>query len=221
MNITDIINHIYQLQQPFYVIIADGRFPKHKYLHNLLTNATKIIACDGAVTSLVKHNIQPNYIIGDCDSIKPKLYKQFSHIITKDSDQNTNDLTKAVNLAVKLQLSNVVIMGATGMREDHTIANIVLLVEFYQKIKHITMVSDYGVFSVHQGVATIPTIKGQQISLFAPLDNTIVSCKELKWPLANYSFKLWNSGTLNEAVGNSLTINCNWPVIVYRAFCIK
>jgi thiamine pyrophosphokinase len=221
MTIKDILNQIYLLKQPFNLIIADGRFPKTKYLQSLLTVATKIIACDGAVVRLIKHGIPPNYIIGDCDSITANIYQQFSQIIIKDSDQNSNDLTKAVNLAVKLQLDNVVILGATGLREDHTIANIVLLVEFYQSIKHITMISDYGIFTVHQGVANITTIKGQQISLFAPLDGTTVNCKELKWPLTNYSFKLWNSGTLNEATGNNLTIKSNKPIIVYRAFCIK
>jgi len=221
MQIKQILRQIYTLNAPYNVIVADGRFPKTAYLKELIANASCIIACDGAVKRLLQHKLMPTYIIGDCDSISPTLYKKFQHIITKDSNQNNNDLTKAVNLAAKLKLDNVIIFGATGLREDHSIANISLLAEFYKTMPKIAIISDYGIFSVHCGTDTIATIIGQQISLFTPLANTTISCQELKWPLHNYQLHLWHSGTLNQATQSTLNLKTNNPVIVYRAFCIK
>ncbi|MFN8770848.1 MAG: thiamine diphosphokinase [Neisseriaceae bacterium] len=214
--IDDILGSIYPLKD-FNLILADGRFPQHIYLKSLLKTANNLIACDGSANRLLKHNIIPNHIIGDCDSISYKLYKQFKNIITKDDDQSTNDLTKAVNLAHSLKLDNIVILGATGMREDHAIANIGLLIKYNTIINKIAMISDYGIFTV-SNKNPISTIKGQQISLFSPIPNTKITCSELKWPLSNYQFNSWNSGTLNEATGNYIIISSNNPIIVYRSF---
>ena len=45
-------------------------------------------------------------------------------------DQETNDLTKAVNYVKTLGFREVLILGATGRREDHTLGNISLLAQF-------------------------------------------------------------------------------------------
>lgn len=218
--IKDILDNIYPLNS-FNIVLADGKFPKDSYLQSLLSAATVVIACDGATKRLIHHNIIPDYIIGDCDSINPSIYNKFRQIITKIDDQNCNDLTKAINLATAIGLENIVILGATGLREDHAIANIALLIEYSKQIKHIAIISDYGIFTVNNGTNNIKTVPGQQISLFSLINNTVINCQELKWPLLNCKFKLWNNGTLNEAIGDKITIVSNKPIIIYRAFCIK
>ncbi|MCE2706225.1 MAG: thiamine diphosphokinase [Proteobacteria bacterium] len=221
MTLKNILEQIYPTKQ-YNVIIADGRFPKDPHLHHLIENSATTIACDGAVNKLLKHNMMPNYIIGDCDSISLKHYKQFEDRIIKIADQNHNDLTKAVNLAVEKKLDNIIILGATGIREDHTIANIALLIKYQTKINNIAIISDYGIFTACiNPIEELPTIVGQQISLFTTNHDTIITCNELKWPLANYQFKSWENGTLNQASNNHIKISCNNPVIIYRAFCIK
>ena len=219
-NIQQILEHIYPIKE-HNVIIADGRFPKDKYLHSLISSANTIIACDGAFNRLNRNNIKPDYIIGDCDSISKKHIKQFGNKIIINPDQNSNDLTKAVNLACTMQLDNIVIFGSTGLREDHTIANIALLVNYAVLVKDIAIISDYGIFTISRGVGRIPTVKGQQISLFSINPNNKISCNELKWSLLNFNFNSWYNGTLNQATGDYINISCSEPIIIYRAFCIK
>ena len=218
--IKNILETVYPLTE-FNIILADGKFPTQKYLQHLLTKAETIIACDGATDILVNHGIIPNHIIGDCDSITYKNHQQFNQLITKVTDQDTNDLTKAINLAKRLELDNIVILGATGMREDHAIANIALLTYYSTMFRHIAIISDYGIFTVNIGNNSIKAIRGQQVSFFSMHPDTLVNCSGLKWNLVNFKFELWHNGTLNEATGDIIEINSTAPVLVYRSFCIK
>lgn len=219
--IENILNNIYPLEN-FNVILADGRFPHNYYLQSLLKSANTLIACDGVANRLVEqHNIIPHHIIGDCDSISHHLYEEFKSIVTKIEDQDTNDLTKAINLANSLKLNNIVILGATGMREDHAVANISLLIKYSQLIEKIALISDYGIFTVSNSTSSIKTFSGQQISIFSPIPETTITCSDLKWPLLNFKCQSWHSGTLNEATGNHITVTSNNPIIIYRVFQIN
>ena len=106
------------------VILADGCFPQHPFPLKILELADFIVCCDGAVAKLVNWGRKPNAIVGDLDSISPKLKSQFADIIYQSNDYETNDLTKAVEWCVNKEIDNIVILGATGLRDDHSLANI-------------------------------------------------------------------------------------------------
>lgn len=204
------------------VIIAHGDFPKDDYLVNLLRQAQMLICCDGAIDNLIRHNIKANYIIGDCDSLSPRARELYQDRIITISSQNENDLTKAINLAHSLKLDKVIILGATGLREDHTLANISLLEHYNKLINQVIMISDYGVFTAHQqGSTTLTTIPGQQISFFTTTPEVNINCNQLKWPLVNHKFSSWFSGTLNQATADSMTILSSGNVLVFRSFILK
>ena len=214
-----ILERIYPLQQ-YQVIVANGEFPKAAYLHQLIRNATRIVCCDGAIHKLLQNNFNPDYIIGDCDSLELPLNEIFMDKIIRIADQNTNDLTKAVNFAKDVP-QQIIILGASGLREDHAIANIALLSEYIKFIDNIAIISECGIFTAHNSTAKLTTLPGQQISLFTIDPQTSVSCKELKWPLINFRFQSWYNGTLNQATGTELNLHSEGTVIVYRAFDIK
>lgn len=204
-------------------IIANGLFPTKTEIINLLKKVKLIIACDGAIHNLAKIGIIADYIIGDGDSAGI-IAREFSknpyiHIL----DQNSNDLSKAFNFVVENFANDpVIIFAASGLREDHAIANFGLLPEFAARNNKTAMLSDYGVFNVcHKGHTIMTAIPGQQISFFCLNQTTQVNCQELKWPLENFSFKNIYSGTLNQATQNQLTIDSTGSLILYRAFEIK
>jgi thiamine pyrophosphokinase len=211
------------MSSPYVAIVANGEFPQSKELQNILVNANIIIACDGAIDKLLFYNITPNYIIGDCDSLSITVRTTFADRIVIIDEQNNNDLTKAVNFAAQHNLNHILIFGASGLREDHTLANISLLAKYIDIIPNIVIISDFGIFTAYNASTNynISTIPKQQISFFTLDFATQVTCPELKWPLVNYQFESLFSGTLNEALGNSITLTSNGKVIVYRAFEIK
>src|SRR5579863_3972436 len=200
------------------IVIADGESPKDKYLIQLLKQANCIVCCDGAINTLEQHNIIPNYIIGDCDSLSLVQKQKYAAILKYLADQSSNDLTKAITFIInELHLENVIILGATGLREDHSLGNISLLVQYAQSIKNIILLSDYGFFQVYTGKATINTVPGQQISIFAIHNDTKVTTHGLRWDLNDLVLDSWYKGTLNQAQSTAFTIDSTKSVLVYQA----
>lgn len=221
-NLALIFKQCHQLADTANIIIASGAAPKNAYLYKLLAQARHIICCDGALNTLEQNNIEPNYIVGDCDSISQAQKQKHADKIKYSPDQNSNDLTKAIDFAVnELHLDNIIILGATGLREDHSLANIALLVKYAQYLKNIILLSDYGFFKVYTEKVVVPTVCNQQISLFAISNNCIVTTHGLKWDLNNLVLDSWHSGTLNQATSTSFVLQASQPVIVYHAFELK
>ncbi|MDQ5920104.1 MAG: thiamine pyrophosphokinae [Pseudomonadota bacterium] len=216
-----ILTQIYPLNE-YNVILANGNFPTNSYLISLIHQAKTVICCDGAVTKLLKHTIYPNHIIGDCDTLTKEIRQYFADQIITIPDQNTNDLTKAVHFAYHtLHLDNIIVLGATGLREDHSIANIALLGEYIKIINDIAIISDYGIFNAHSKPVQLKTIPGQQISFFTLNHSTTINCNELKWQLNNFNLTSWYQGTLNEAVADIINLEISDTVIIFRSFEIK
>ncbi len=198
------------------IILADGAFPKSEKLKNLLDNAKRIVCCDGAANKLVDSGREPDVIIGDLDSVRPELKIKYRDILIKVSDQDTNDLTKAVNLCVKNGWKDIVILGATGDREDHSIGNISLLAS-YSKVANVKILTDYGEFIAINRTAVFNSFPGQQVSVFSICAQLKISSEGLKYPLNEMKLTAWWMGTLNEAVADSFTISFegDGDVIVY------
>ena len=115
------------------VIVADGTFPQHEIPLGYLKNAERIICCDGSAENLVLAGFEPDAIVGDMDSLSKELAGRFADRIFIDESQDINDLTKAITWCRGMGYNDLVIVGATGKREDHTIGNISLLAEYIKR----------------------------------------------------------------------------------------
>lgn len=188
------------------IILADGQFPFHKIPLDLLHSGIDIICCDGATANLVDAGIEPKYIVGDLDSISEELKEKYADRLYPNPDQNSNDLTKAVNFCKEKQYDTIYILGATGLREDHTIANISLLIAYANKAINVKMITDHGIFTPIIKTNTFKSYKGQQVSIFVLTPQTLITTNGLKYPVAKHPFKQWWEGSLNEALGDSFEI---------------
>ncbi|HBI81203.1 MAG TPA: thiamine diphosphokinase [Bacteroidales bacterium] len=201
------------------VILADGEFPSHTKPLNELLYAPILVCCDGAIEKLDSLAITPTALVGDLDSVKEPLKHKFKSIMYHDPDQNTNDLTKAVKWCLNQRIKNIVIVGATGKREDHTLGNIGLLCNYARMGAHVTMLTDTGTLKPLLASATIESYTGQQVSIFSPNNQTIISTKNLKYPIVNQPLtELW-MGTLNESLGKQFEITFSpGPLIIYQKY---
>ncbi|MDR0725195.1 MAG: thiamine diphosphokinase, partial [Prevotellaceae bacterium] len=187
------------------VVLCDGKFPEHGIPLKLLDNAGKIICCDGATIKLLHYGKEPYAIVGDLDSLPDSLMSKYNDRIFKDEDQETNDQTKAVYWCHQRNINPIVILGATGLREDHTIANIALLADYIDYI-NITMVTDTGIFIPVNKSKTFKCYKNQQVSIFAISSDTKITTLGLKYEVSKRCFNNWNQGTLNETLSDSFSI---------------
>lgn len=218
------LNYLLPEFKNYVLVVANGQFPQDLEIITFFKQSKLIIACDGALKNLLKTNIIADYVVGDGDSIKSVDKAVAKHPYIYDPDQNTTDLTKAINFIHREFRTKhpIVITAASGLREDHSVANVALLAQYADTFDRIVMLSDYGIFQVcKKGHNSVSSIIGQQISFFALNMQTRISCNNLKWPLHNHKFRYLNSGTLNQATSDTLEILCDAPTLLYRAFEIK
>jgi thiamine pyrophosphokinase len=205
-------------EYPKIVVLANGAFPKHPIPVNILKNAETIICCDGAADELIKFGLNPSVIVGDMDSISAENKLKFKEIIVQIDDQETNDQTKAVNWAVENGIKEIAILGATGMREDHSISNISLLCNYVKVIKVLAF-SDYGIFTPVLNSTSFNSFAGQQVSIFSLWPETKISSENLKFTLEQLSLKSWWMGSLNESTGDRFSLKFeSGELIVFQVF---
>lgn len=201
------------------VILANGRFPETSRGRKILKSAGVVICCDGAADKLIAFGMDPDVIIGDLDSLSPQVREQYASILIHSGDQESNDLTKAVHYCVEQGYPSVTILGATGLREDHTLGNISLMVEYAPRIG-VRIISDHGIFFLVRSGEVVNTVPGEKISLFS-IDNRIrVSSSGLKYPLRDLQLSNWYTASLNEATGERFSVRFEspLPLIAYRAW---
>ncbi|MCX6261005.1 MAG: thiamine diphosphokinase [Bacteroidia bacterium] len=200
------------------VILADGSFPVHHIPLSYLRDAEHIICCDGSTGSLILADLEPEAIVGDLDSLDTGIAERFADRLYKDSEQDTNDLTKAVKWCINKRYKEIVILGATGKREDHTVGNISLLAEYAREI-NVIMVTDTGTFTPLLKNSVIKCFPGQQVSIFSINPETEVTSKGLKYQLDKLKLQNWWRATLNEAEADSFELSFRGgPLIVYQKF---
>lgn len=200
------------------VIVADGAFPEHEIPLGYIRSAGRIVCCDGSTENLLNAGFIPEAIVGDMDSLSDNLAEKYKNRIFRDDSQDTNDLTKAVSWCKERGYNNVVIVGGTGKREDHTIGNISLLVEYVKDVK-VIMVTDTGILLPLFESSAIKSFPGQQISVFAIDSGMEISSRGLRYPLNRKKIENWWVATLNEAIGDSFSLEFKQGrVIVYMKF---
>ncbi|MFA8433633.1 MAG: thiamine diphosphokinase [Marinifilaceae bacterium] len=200
------------------VILANGTFPTHEIPLRILKSGKDIVCCDGATQKLIQHGLEPDFVIGDLDSMDEELRLKYRDIIYHFSTQETNDLTKAVNWCIENNYNDLVILGATGEREDHTIGNIFLLPQYIRKVK-VRMLTDHGVFTPILRSKNFESYTRQQISIFSTSVNTRITTANLRYALTEENLsELWR-GTLNESMGESFRIEFEGgPLIVFQEY---
>lgn len=200
------------------VILANGKFPEHKIPVGILKNASMIVCCDGAAEQLIAFGLEPFAIVGDCDSLGINILQKYEKIIFRIAEQETNDLSKSVKWCSERGYNDIIILGATGKREDHTIGNISLLAEYARTVK-VKMVTDTGTFQPVLKSGRFDSFAGQNISIFSVDQQTEISSSGLKYPLKKRRLKNWWEATLNEATGTSFSLEFKGgPLIIYTKF---
>lgn len=194
------------------VILANGDYPTHPKPLEKLMEAELVVCCDGGADQYIANGYVPDVIIGDGDSLSQENRIKFADRIHYIPDQETNDQTKAVKYLIDKGYTSISIVGATGKREDHTIGNISLLVEYMRMGAEVKSYTDYGVFIACSGTRNFKCRKGQQVSIFNFTSKNL-SSNGLEYPI--YTFTSWWQGTLNNCLEEKFTIHADGEYIVF------
>ena len=201
------------------IILSNGAFPTEPYPLFLLDNAEGVVCCDGSLSKLLEHNpsARPLAIVGDMDSLPSELQERFAGLIVHETEQDYNDLTKAMRWILREhpEVAEITILGATGLREDHTIGNLGLLMEYTRLFdlgeRRVSMVSDYGTAFAITDTCDLHLGEGRRISLFSADNSLRISSEGLEWPTDNVVFDAWWKATLNRTTHPIVHLSFSHP----------
>ncbi len=91
-----------------------------------------LIGCDRGALFLLEHGFVPDISLGDFDSVsdeeRRRIRKESKHYIDCDPiHKDMSDTALALDWAISKAVQEILILGATGTRLDHSLANIYLL----------------------------------------------------------------------------------------------
>lgn len=194
------------------VIIGGGEYPKAPQPQQIIEETSYVVCCDGAADSFIATGATPHAIVGDGDSISAVNREKYRHLLHIISEQESNDQTKAIRFCMEQGKRSIAIVGATGKREDHTIGNISLLIEYMRAGVEVCTFTDHGVFIPCNGTTTHPCRRGQQVSIFS-ITARDMSAEGLLYPI--YDFSNWWQGTLNECTSEDFTIHAQGEYLLF------
>ena len=210
------------------VIVGNGQFPKKEYPLYLLESADYVVCCDGALDTYLRHfsgrNLRrPDVVVGDMDSLSKKTAERFRDIAVKIDEQETNDQSKAFHYILEHfpDVDTIHILGATGKREDHTIGNLSLLMEYAREMRRqdcgrtvsVDIVSDWSTAFAITDSCTLDVGEGRSVSIICPDNSLNIKSEGLVWPTDNVVFdNLWQA-TLNRASADRISLTFSHPSI--------
>ena len=140
---------------------------------------------------------------------------EFKGLIVHDTNQYNTDLEKSLDWAILNNVKKLTILGATGLREDMTLANHYILFDYYDKIE-LRMVPDHQTITCHTGKKLFNSTPGSNVSLFVKNFNTVVSTKELKYPINSSELDPSSKGISNQSLAKQFEVNSSGPILVFR-----
>ena len=203
-----------QFNKP-YIILANGQYPSLPSALNKLHTAGTIICTDGSANKLLENGLTPNVIIGDMDSSTIDQ-GSFKGLYVKISYQENTDLDKALEWCKLNNLSPLTVLGASQLREDHTIGNLILLANYSDELD-INFVTDYFTITCHHGKRSFTSFKKQLVSILPVEDIQSITTEGLEFPLIDEPFPLSSRGISNRANGHQFIITSSRKIWVFRS----
>lgn len=206
-------------------LIATGGNVDLDLLNNYysINRQSLIIAVDKGLESLYKLNIIPHHIVGDLDSVNQEILKSYEntshveiHKYVPEKDYTDTDI--ALKLAISLNVSTITIIGATGTRIDHLLANIhILTYALEAKIPCCIVDTNNKIYLTNDSIVLNKNeIYGKYISLM-PLTTSIegLTLKGFRYPLDNYCLTIGKSlGISNEIIQDTATIDLKTGTLI-------
>ncbi len=202
------------------IIVANGTLTPTPAIRSLLDNTDLIIAADGGAVHLQKLNILPHVIIGDLDSITRETRQWVESkkipIITHPTRKDQTDTELCIDHAIEKGVTHLTLLGVTGQRMDHTLANICLLRRMADCNIQAKIVDNNNEIYLVTRELVIQGQKGDLLSII-PITEQVsgLSLRGLAYPLTNTNLSMGTSlGISNCFTGSQARVSLESGVVV-------
>ncbi len=180
-----------------------------------------LFCADGGANFAMKMGLEPQFIIGDLDSIHQTTLKYFREKtqVMKISRQNDTDVEKCLKHAIKLKFNEAILTGVTGDRLDHTFCNLGIVLKYFDNIK-IKIAAENSLLTVLTGMNKFKTFPGETISIYGIDSKTKISSSGLKYQLRKTTLPFgYKESTSNVAIASEIELKVdNGIIFVIRDF---
>jgi thiamine pyrophosphokinase len=184
----------------------------------------RIIAVDRGLNAVFKLELIPDSIVGDFDSADESILNEFKsrpldttwEIHKPEKDETDTEL--AINTAIRLGCTKLIILGATGGRLDHFLGNLHLLYASLKKGVEAAIVDEKNWITVtdHERIFEADKIFGTYIS-FLPLSEEVkgITLTGFKYPLHKKDITIGTSLCIsNELTGTIGKMEFNSGILI-------
>lgn len=183
-------------------LIAGGGTPvdTEQFLHEF-ERADFTICADGGAGQFLSANVYPDLLLGDFDSIAPKdlvlMQEAGVPVVRHPAKKDDTDMALAVRQMEKRGIRTIRMLGATGTRMDHTLANLSLIVSLQERGIHLTILDAWNQISP---LCTETVDKWGTYLSVLPMDESVtVTLEGVKYPLQSHKIVRGSSlGVSNE-----------------------
>lgn len=185
-------------------------------IKNELPRNAYVICADGGMRHMEKLSLTPDIVIGDMDSYAGEI--KDSEVIRYPVKKDFTDSEIAVLYALENGFSEIVMVGLTGTRLDHTLTNLFLLKTITEKGARGVIIDEKNKIYYAQRENEFAGIPGDIVSII-PVGGNVsgITTEGLEYPLKNETLEFGKSrGVSNVMTGYmcSITIEKGTALII-------
>lgn len=198
------------------LVIAGGQAPSPALVRRYADGAELIICADRGYLAAQATGVVPHLVVGDFDSMeRPQIDGVQVQCLPVMKDMT--DTQAAVDLCIERGAGEVVLLGASGTRLDHTLANLLLLVRLENRGVRGLLVDAHNRARAVRGSVEIDLPEGALFSLLPLGAGVTASIRGALYPLTGFPLTLDNPlGVSNVALGGPVRIDLQggWALLV-------
>lgn len=186
-----------------------GNQPSPIFVKNIIERYRPKVICaaDSGAEMLIDAHILPDILIGDFDSIDPKTEDYYRRqkvtLEALPKEKNVTDTEYALEVLLKKDIDEIIILGAFGGRIDHELAVLTRISQHHLEhpgIRLVALSPEIALCAIQTGQYTICN-KRKYLSVIAmDPQGMMLSYKGLKYPLHNFKLPFGSA----RAVSNEL-----------------
>ena len=204
------------------LIITGGKINKNFAKKYLKSNKYDIIiAVDKGLETIDYLKLEPQYILGDFDSVNTKILEKYKtqniKIIKLNPEKDLTDTHSAIDLALEIKSTEITILGAIGTRLDHTMANIHILKQALDKNIKAKIVNEKNEIELINKEIIIKKDDNYKYVSIITLTTQVtgITIEGMKYIINDYTLSIGHSlGVSNEQIDKDAKISIKTGILV-------
>lgn len=189
------------MTQKFTILLA-GELTATDRLKSQIGNS-RVIAADGGMVHAAALGVVPELWLGDFDSSEEALVAQYTDVPRQSHPvaKNATDGELAVNEAIRLGATDLVLVGGFGGQADHAFAHLMLLLQL--KARGIQVMASSGheeAWPLLDDSVEVDVPPATRLSILPVSDLERITIEGVRWPLADRDVVLGSTLTLSNEV---------------------